>query len=242
MQKRKVQKQSSPAMAGLGRSLLQSAQASSTDTISTVSGDAVCTNTISTVSGDAVCTNAISTVSGDAVCTDTISTVSSDTVRTDTISTVSGDAVCTNTISTVSGDAVCTNTISTVSGDAVCTNAISTVSGYTVCANAISTISCYTVDVGVRRAILGNDGCVQEVAGVHSGQGESTGGKNREGQAKDQFVGFHEGCSNTFNEWVTRYGGDVTRRRINQKSIRLVANIVGIDSWQRVDWRRFVRG
>ena len=190
MQKRKVQKQSSPAMAGLGRSLLQSAQASSTDMISTVSGDAVCTDTISTVSSDTVCTNTISTVSGY-------------TVRTDTISTVSGDAVCTNTISTVSGDAV---------------------------------------DVGVRRAILGNDGCVQEVAGVHSGQGESTGGKNREGQAKDQFVGFHEGCSNTFNEWVTRYGGDVTRRRINQKSIRLVANIVGIDSWQRVDWRRFVRG
>ena len=203
MQKRKVQKQSSPAMAGLGRSLLQSAQASSTDMISTVSGDAVCTNAISTVSGDAV--------------------------RTDTISTVSGDAVCTNTISTVSGDAVCTDAISTVSGDAVCTNTISTVSGD-------------AVDVGVRRAILGNDGCVQEVAGVHSGQGESTGGKNREGQAKDQFVGFHEGCSNTFNEWVTRYGGDVTRRRINQKSIRLVANIVGIDSWQRADWRRFVRG
>ena len=216
MQKRKVQKQSSPAMAGLGRSLLQSAQASSTDMISTVSGYAVCTNAISTVS--------------------------SNTVRTDTISTVSGYTVRTDTISTVSGDAVCTNTISTVSGDAVCTNAISTVSGYTVCANSISTVSGDAVDVGVRRAILGNDGCVQEVAGVHSGQGESTGGKNREGQAKDQFVGFHEGCSSTFNEWVTRYGGDVTRRRINQKSIRLVANIVGIDSWQRVDWRRFVRG
>ena len=216
MQKRKVQKQSSPAMAGLGRSLLQSAQASSTDMISTVSGDAVCTDTISTVSGDAVCTDTISTVSSDTVCTDTISTVSSDTVRTDTISTVSGYTVCANSISTVSG--------------------------YTVCANSISTISGDSVDVGVRRAILGNDGCVQEVAGVHSGQGESTGGKNREGQAKDQFVGFHEGCSNTFNEWVTRYGGDVTRRRINQKSIRLVANIVGIDSWQRVDWRRFVRG
>jgi hypothetical protein len=168
-------------MAGLGRSLLQSAQASSTDMIGTVSSYTVCTDTISTVSSDTVCTNTISTVSGY-------------TVRTDTISTVSGDAVCTN---------------------------------------AISTISCYTVDVGVRRAILGDGGCIQEVAGVQSGQGESTGGKNREGQAKDQFVGFHEGCSNTFNEWVTRYGGDVTRRRINQKSIRLVANIVGIDSWQR---------
>jgi hypothetical protein len=171
---------------------------------------------ISTVSGDAVCTNAISTVSSNTVRTDTISTVSSNTVRTDTISTVSGYTVRTNAISTVSGDTVCTNTISTVSGDAV--------------------------DVGVRRAILGNDGCVQEVAGVHSGQGESTGGKNREGQAKDQFVGFHEGCSSTFNEWVTRYGGDVTRRRINQKSIRLVANIVGIDSWQRADWRWSARG
>jgi hypothetical protein len=184
----------------------------------------------------------ISTVSGDTVCTDTISTVSGDAVCTDTISTFSSDTVCTDTISTVSSDTVCTDTISTVSGDAVCTDTISTVSGYTVCANAISTISCYTVDVGVRRAILGNDGCVQEVAGVHSGQGESTGGKNREGQAKDQFVGFHEGCSNTFNEWVTRYGSDVTRRRINQKSIRLVANIVGIDSWQRADWRRSARG
>jgi hypothetical protein len=75
------------------------------------------------------------------------------------------------------------------------------------------------------------------VAGIRSGQGKSTGCKNREGQAKDQFVGFHEGCSSTFDEWVTRYGGDVTRRRINQKSIRLVANIVGIDSWQtRSSW------
>jgi hypothetical protein len=216
-------------MAGLGRSLLQSAQASSTDMIGTVSGYAVCANLISTVSGDAVRTDTISTVSSDTVCTDTISTVSSDAVCTDTISTVSSDTVRTNAVSTVSGYTVRTNAVSTVSGDAVCTNTISTVSGD-------------AVDVGVRRAILGNDGCVQEVAGVHSGQGESTGGKNREGQAKDQFVGFHDGCSNTFNEWVTRYGGDVTRRRINQKSIRLVANIVGIDSWQRADWRRFVRG
>nr|GEX23630.1 hypothetical protein [Tanacetum cinerariifolium] len=154
----------------------------------------------------------------------------------------SAQASSTDMISTVSGDAVCTNTISTVSGDAVCTDTISTVSSDTVCTNAISTISGDAVDVGVRRAILGDDGCIQEVAGVHNGQGESTGGKNREGQAKDQFVGFHEGCSSTFNEWVTRYGGDVTRRRINQKSIRLVANIVGIDSWQRADWRRSARG
>jgi hypothetical protein len=242
MQKRKVQKQSSPAMAGLGRSLLQSAQASSTDMIGTVSGYTVRTDTISAVSSDTVCTNTISTVSSDTVCTNTISTVSSDTVCTDTISTVSSDTVRTNAVSTVSGYTVRTNAVSTVSGYAVCTDTVSTVSSDTVCTNSISTVSGDTVDVGVRRAILGNDGCVQGVAGVHSGQGESTGGKNRKGQAKDQFVGSHEGCSSTFNEWVTRYGGDVTRRRINQKSIRLVANIVGIDSWQRADWRRSAGG
>ena len=136
-------------------------------------------------------------------------------------------------ICTVSGYTVSTDAISTVSGYAVGTNTISTISGNTVGTDAISTVSSNAVDVGVRRAILGNDGCIYEVAGVRSGQGESTGCKYREGQAKDQFVGFHEGCSSTFDEWVTRYGGDVTRRTINQNSIRLVANIVGIDSWQR---------
>jgi hypothetical protein len=185
---------------------------------------------VGTISGDTAQLGVRRTIFSDTVCTDTVSAVSSNAVCTDTISTVSGNAVCTDTISTVSGYAVCTDAVSAVSSYAVCTDAVSTISSDTVCTDTISTVSSNTINVGVGRAVFSDNRCVQPLAGINSGSGKSACCQYREGQAKDQFVGFHEGCSSTFNEWVIRYGADVTRRKNNQNSLRLVANIVGIDS------------
>lgn len=159
-----------------------------------------------------------------------VGTISGDTAQLGVRRTIFSDTVCTDTISTVSGYTVCADTVSTVSGDTICTNAVSAVSSDTVCTDAVSAISSNTIDVGVGRAVFSDNRCVQPLAGINSGSGKSAGCQYREGQAKDQFVGFHEGCSSTFNEWVIRYGADVTRRKNNQNSLRLVANIVGIDS------------
>lgn len=130
---------------------------------------------------------------------------------------------------------VCGNTAQlgvrrTVFSNAICTDAVGTVSSNAICTNAVSAVSSNTIDVGVGRAVFSNDWRVYKWAGINSREGESAGCQYREGQAKNQCVGFHGSCSSTFDEWVTRYGADVTRRKINQNSIRLVANIVGVDS------------
>ena len=185
---------------------------------------------VGTISGDTAQLGVRRTIFSDTVCTDTVSAVSGNAVCTDTISAVSSNAVCTDAVSTISSDTVCTDTISTVSGYAVCTDTVSPVSSNAVCTDTISTVSSNTIDVGVGRAVFSDNRCVQPLAGINSGCGKSAGCQYREGQAKDQFVGVHEGCSSTFNEWVIWYGADVTRRKNNQNSLRLVANIVGIDS------------
>lgn len=133
-------------------------------------------------------------------------------------------------VCTVSGNTTQLGVRRTIFSNAVCTHAISTIGSNAICTNAISTVSSNTIDVGVGRAVFRNDWRVYRLTGINSGECESAGCQYREGQAKDQCVGFHEGCSSTFDEWVTRYGADVTRRKINQNSIRLVANIVGVDS------------
>jgi hypothetical protein len=49
----------------------------------------------------------------------------------------------------------------------------------------------------VIRTVFGNDRCIQVLAGIDSGQGECAACQYGEGQAKDQCVGFHGGCSRT---------------------------------------------
>jgi len=142
----------------------------------------------------------------------------------------SAQAAGTDVVCTVSGNTTQLGVRRTVFSNAICTNAISAIGSNTVCTNAISAVGSNTIDVGVGRAVFSNDWRVYKCAGINSREGESAGCQYREGQAKNQCVGFHRSCSSTFDEWVTRYGADVTRRKINQNSIRLVANIVGVDS------------
>lgn len=186
---------------GAGR---RSAQVAGTYVVCTVSGNTAQLGVRRTIFSNAICTNAISAIGSNTVCT--------------------------NAIGTVSSNAVCTDAVSTIGSNAVCTNAVGTVSSNAICTNAVSAVSSNTIDVGVGRAVFSNDWRVYKWAGINSREGESAGCQYREGQAKNQCVGFHGSCSSTFDEWVTRYGADVTRRKINQNSIRVVANIVGVDS------------
>jgi hypothetical protein len=162
------------------------ADAVRTYTVSTVSGQAICTNMVRAISSDAVCTNAVGTISGYAVCTNTVGTISSDTV-------------CTNAVGTISGYAVCTNTVGTISSNAVCTNAVSTISGYAVCTNAVSTISSNAAHVGMGRTVFSNNRCVDLMVGINTWKCKCAACKNRESQAKDQFVSFHGSCSRSIS-------------------------------------------
>lgn len=167
--------------------------------------------------------------SAQAACTDVVSAVSSNAVCADAISAISSNAVGTHAISAISSHAVCTHTVSAISSYTFCTDAISAISRHTVGTDTIGAIRSDATQVGVIRTVFGNNRCIQVLAGIDSGQCECAGCQYGEGQAKDQGVGFHEGCSR-IRSLLTRYGGNVTRRWIIKKSIVLVAIIAVVDS------------
>ncbi|KTB82352.1 hypothetical protein AO070_10160 [Pseudomonas syringae pv. syringae PD2766] len=115
------------------------------------------------------------------------------------ISAISGQTVCTDMISAISSLTIGAYTISTISGQTICTDVISAVGSLTVWTYTICAISCYTdrADVSMFGPAFSNDGCFGHVVVdcIDCWKSERARRQNREGQAEDQFVGFHEGVS-----------------------------------------------
>ena len=137
-------------------------------------------------SAQATCTDVISTISSDATQVGVIRTVFSNTVGTYAVSTVSSDAAKLGAIRTVFSNTVGTYAVSTVSSDATHVGVIRTVFSDTVSTNAVSAVSSDATQAGVVRTVFGNDRRIQVLAGIDSGQCECAACQYGEGQAKDQ--------------------------------------------------------
>jgi len=102
-------------------------------------------------------------------------------------------------ISAIGGESICTNMVRTVGGNAVGTNVIRTIGGNTVGAYVVCTITGKATDVGVRRTVFGNYGCMGIVVRIHDGKRESASCQDRESKAENEFVsvdiGFHDSDS-----------------------------------------------
>jgi hypothetical protein len=141
------------------------------------------------VSADAIGTYVISTTFGYTVCTYVISTIFSYTVCTHVISTIFSYTVGTGTVSTAFSYAVSASTISTAFGYTVNSSAVGTTFGYTVCAGTVS-------------ATFGDYRGIQLLVQVGGVNGYCASGQYGEGEAEDQFVGFHDVCSRSCFEFV----------------------------------------
>jgi hypothetical protein len=152
------------------------------------------------LSAQTVGTYVIGTVCSQAVCTYVVSAVSGLAIWTDTVGSVGSQAVCTYMVSAISGLAVRANTVGAVGSQAVRTDMISAISGLAVWTNTVGTVcsQAYRADVGMAGAAFGDDGRVGQIsAGGHGWKCESARSQNGESETEDQFIGFHEGVSNS---------------------------------------------
>ncbi|CAM3485556.1 hypothetical protein PSFL111601_26675 [Pseudomonas floridensis] len=149
----------------------------------------------------AVSAYAISTISGKTVGTYVIGTIGGLTIWTNAVSTISGKTVGAYVIGTIGGLTIWTDAVSAIGGKAVGTYMVGTIGGLTVWTDAISTIggNANRANVSVLGATFSNDGRLGQITGGTGGHGwqcERAGSQNGEGDAEDQFVGFHESVSN----------------------------------------------
>ena len=85
--------------------------------------------------------------------------------------------------------------VSAVSGNAIGTYVVSAVSGNAIGTYVVGTVSGNAAGVGMGRTIFSNYWRIYMFAGIHCGKCESAACQNRESQAEDQFVSFHDSCS-----------------------------------------------
>jgi len=111
------------------------------------------------------------------------------------IGTVLGNTVGTYTVSAVGSDAAQAGVIGTVLGNTVGTYAVSTVGGQAVGAYVVGAVGSDALDVGMGRAVFSHYRGVDVFGDINSGECEGAGCQYGEGQADDQFVGFHVGSS-----------------------------------------------
>jgi len=108
--------------------------------------------------------------------------------------TIGAYAICTVCRKTIGTDVVCTIGSLTVGTDAICT-----ISGQTIGTDVIGAVSRYAdrADVGMFGTAFSNEGGAGQVAlNVGDWKCKCAGSQNRDSQAKDQCVGFHDDVSN----------------------------------------------
>ena len=166
-----------------------------THMIGAVSSHTVSAHSICAIGGDSVRTYKIGAVSSHAIGAHSICTISSHAVRAHSICAISSDAVRAYPIGAVSGHCVRADMICAVRRNTICTHPICAVSGNAIGTYVVGTVSRNAADVGMGRTIFSNYWRIYMFAGIHCGKCESAACQNRESQAEDQFVSFHDSCS-----------------------------------------------